>query len=80
MQVCLLSAQAGGAGLNLIGANRLVLLDSNWLAPVSLLHFILCAWQHTATLALLLSPGCWLNLVVHGAAIATMQELCPLIL
>ncbi|KAK9822627.1 hypothetical protein WJX81_000343 [Elliptochloris bilobata] len=29
-QVCLLSAQAGGAGLNLIGANRLILLDSNW--------------------------------------------------
>ena len=39
MQVCLLSAQAGGAGLNLIGANRLVLLDSNWCAPARLLHF-----------------------------------------
>lgn len=29
-RVCLLSSQAGGAGLNLIGANRLVLLDPHW--------------------------------------------------
>ena len=35
MQVCLLSAQAGGAGLNLIGANRLILLDSNWCMPMA---------------------------------------------
>ncbi len=34
-QVCLLSAQAGGAGLNLIGANRLVLLDPNWCGRLS---------------------------------------------
>lgn len=39
MQVCLLSAQAGGAGLNLIGANRLILLDSNWWAPARFLHY-----------------------------------------
>ena len=30
MQVLLLSAKAGGAGLNLIGANRLVLFDTDW--------------------------------------------------
>lgn len=30
LQVCLLSTRAGGAGLNLIGANRLVLYDSDW--------------------------------------------------
>lgn len=35
VQVCLLSAQAGGAGLNLIGANRLILLDSNWCTPTT---------------------------------------------
>ncbi len=29
-QVCLLSTRAGGAGLNLIGANHLVLFDSDW--------------------------------------------------
>ena len=29
-QVLLLSARAGGAGLNLIGANHLVLIDSDW--------------------------------------------------
>ena len=29
-QVCLLSTRAGGAGLNLIGGNRLVLYDSEW--------------------------------------------------
>lgn len=29
-QVFLLSTTAGGAGLNLVGANRLVLLDSHW--------------------------------------------------
>ncbi|CAG9466548.1 unnamed protein product [Pedinophyceae sp. YPF-701] len=29
-RVCLLSSRAGGAGLNLIGANRLVLLDGDW--------------------------------------------------
>lgn len=29
-QVLLLSAKAGGAGLNLIGANRLVLFDTDW--------------------------------------------------
>eukprot|EP00951_Prasinocladus_malaysianus_P010557 scaffold77553_cov46-Prasinocladus_malaysianus.AAC.1 len=29
-QVCLLSKKAGGAGLNLIGANRLILFDSDW--------------------------------------------------
>ncbi len=30
VQVCLLSTRAGGAGLNLIGANRLVLYDPDW--------------------------------------------------
>ena len=35
VQVCLLSAQAGGAGLNLIGANRLILLDLNWCMPTT---------------------------------------------
>ncbi len=30
LQVLLLSAKAGGAGLNLIGANRLVLHDTDW--------------------------------------------------
>jgi SNF2 family DNA or RNA helicase len=30
MQVMLLSAKAGGAGINLTGANRLVLLDTDW--------------------------------------------------
>lgn len=30
LQVLLLSAKAGGAGLNLIGANRLVLYDTDW--------------------------------------------------
>lgn len=29
-QVFLLSTRAGGAGLNLIGANHLVLYDSDW--------------------------------------------------
>jgi hypothetical protein len=46
-QVCLLSAQAGGAGLNLIGANRLVLLDPNWyadsLAPARAMLSLCCA-------------------------------------
>ena len=32
--MCLLSARAGGAGLNLIGANRLVLYDSDWCEAV----------------------------------------------
>jgi len=35
-RVCLLSTQAGGAGLNLIGANRLVLLDPHWNPAVDL--------------------------------------------
>ena len=30
LQVFLLSTKAGGAGLNLIGGNRLILFDSNW--------------------------------------------------
>ena len=30
VQVCLLSTTAGGAGLNLIGANHLVLFDAHW--------------------------------------------------
>lgn len=30
LQVLLLSAKAGGAGINLVGANRLVLFDSDW--------------------------------------------------
>ena len=30
MQVFLLSTRAGGAGLNLIGSSRLVLVDSDW--------------------------------------------------
>lgn len=30
MQVLLLSAKAGGAGLNLVGANRLILFDTDW--------------------------------------------------
>jgi SNF2 family DNA or RNA helicase len=30
VQVFLLSTRAGGAGLNLIGGNRLFLMDSDW--------------------------------------------------
>lgn len=30
LQVCLLSTRAGGAGLNLIGANHLVMFDTDW--------------------------------------------------
>lgn len=35
-QVFLLSTRAGGAGLNLIGASRLVLVDSDWNPAVDL--------------------------------------------
>ncbi|KAL0049394.1 hypothetical protein WJX82_001168 [Trebouxia sp. C0006] len=35
-QICLLSTRAGGAGLNLVGANRLVLFDSDWNPAVDL--------------------------------------------
>ena len=30
LQAFLLSTRAGGAGLNLVGASRLLLLDSDW--------------------------------------------------
>jgi len=33
--VFLLSSKAGGVGLNLIGANRLVLFDPDWYGPLS---------------------------------------------
>ncbi len=36
VQICLLSTRAGGAGLNLVGANRLVLFDSDWNPAVDL--------------------------------------------
>ena len=36
LQICLLSTRAGGAGLNLVGANRLVLFDSDWNPAVDL--------------------------------------------
>jgi SNF2 family DNA or RNA helicase len=36
MQVCLLSTRAGGAGLNLIGANHMILFDSDWNPAVDL--------------------------------------------
>jgi SNF2 family DNA or RNA helicase len=39
-QVFLLSTAAGGAGLNLVGASRLVLYDSHWCALA--LHFLSC--------------------------------------
>ena len=36
LQVFLLSTRAGGAGLNLVGASRLVLVDSDWNPAVDL--------------------------------------------
>ena len=36
MQVCLLSSRAGGAGLNLTGANRLILYESDWNPAIDL--------------------------------------------
>ncbi|KAI5742570.1 hypothetical protein M8J77_008720 [Diaphorina citri] len=43
--VLLLSARAGGAGLNLIGASRLVLYDSDW-NPATDLQAMARIWRH----------------------------------
>jgi DNA repair and recombination protein RAD54B len=44
LQVFLLSTKAGGAGLNLIGANRLVLFDSDW-NPANDLQAMARVWR-----------------------------------
>lgn len=54
MQVFILSTRAGGAGLNLIGGSRLVLLDSDWNpamvravnAIVSFCSYVVCNGHH----------------------------------
>ncbi|BDA44096.1 DNA repair and recombination protein RAD54B [Coccomyxa sp. Obi] len=47
-QVLLLSAKAGGAGLNLIGANRLVLFDTDW-NPATDLQAMARIWRDGQT-------------------------------
>eukprot|EP00891_Asterochloris_glomerata_P002075 jgi/Astpho2/2075/e_gw1.00038.344.1_t len=60
MKVCLLSTRAGGAGLNLVGANRLVLFDSDW-NPAHDLQAMARIWrdgqQKACTIYRLLTTG-----------------------
>lgn len=53
--VFLLAAKAGGVGLNLIGANRLIMLDCDWVSVACLIYFYFTVHSDFATIIPLLS-------------------------